>query len=196
MRANTVRAWYFAAAAVVAAVALGPAAAQPKPLTAAFTATTMGMMPAGLGLRIQVIAWSDDDARADVLAALGEENASQALGKLPTVGYVWPAGSPVGYTVKYAHVTPTAGGGERVTLVTDKTLGGYDYNKWSMAAGGNVSDRPYSVVELYLDAGGLGVGNLSLGADVAMDEATKTVGLTTGETVTNLLANVRREPTS
>lgn len=174
---------------LTAALVPGTAAAQPKQVQDGFTATTAGMTPAGLGLKVQIIRWSDEAARADVLATLDD---SAALARLPTAGYIWPTGSPVGYTVKYAHKTPAAGGGERITLITDRVLGSYDFKKWSPMTSAPASSAKYSVVELYLDGNGRGVGNLSLGAEVVIDTAGGTVTLATGGT--NLLANVERQP--
>jgi hypothetical protein len=114
-----------------------------------------------------------------------------ALGTLPTVGYLWPAGSPVGYTVKYAHRTKTADGRDRLTFVTDKTVGSYDFKKWSVA-GTTVKSLPYSVVELYVDTAGNGTGNLSLAAEVAIDSATNTITLATGDS--HVLTGVKRQP--
>jgi hypothetical protein len=170
------------------AAALAPAGAAVRSVVDAFTATTTGMTPADLVLRIQVLEWSDDSARADVVAALED---APALAKLPTVGYVWPAGSPVGYTVKYAHRTQTADGRDRLTFVTDKAVGSYDFKKWS-AAGATAKSLPYSVVELYVDTAGNGTGNLSLAAEVAIDSAANTVTLATGGS--NVLTGVKREP--
>lgn len=191
-RCGTWPAGLLALAALLFGTVTGPAAAQPKRPVETFTATTTGMTPSGLGLRIQIIGWSDDAGRADVVAALDD---APALGRLPTVGYVWPAGSPVGYTVKYAHRTPADGGGERITLVTDKLLGSYDFKKWSVAgAPAPTAARPYSVVELYVDGNGQGRGNLSLVADVTVDTAQGTVSLATGAGVESLLADVKRQP--
>jgi len=165
-----------------------PAVAAVRPVEDTFTATTTGMMPADLALRIQVLAWSDDNARADVVAALED---AAALSKLPTVGYVWPAGSPVGYTVKYAHRTKTADGHDRLTFVTDKAIGSYDYKKWSVPSS-TAKALPYSVVELYVDGAGNGVGNLSLAAEAVIDAATNTITLATGSD--NVLKDVKRQP--
>jgi hypothetical protein len=178
-----------AGAALMAATS-GPAAAEVRRVQDTFTAMTRGMTPEGLNLRIQVLEWSDDDARGDVLAALED---GPALGKLPTVGYVWPAGSPVGYTVKYAHRSMTDDGLERITFVTDKPVGSYDFKKWSVATPAPPPARSYSVIELYVDgAAGTGVGNLSLAADVIVDEATSTLTLVRGGS--EVLADVQRQP--
>ena len=167
---------------------LAPAGAAVRTVLETFTATTTGMTPADLALRIQVLEWSDDSARADVVAALED---AAALGKLPTVGYLWPDGSPVGYTLKYAHRTKTADGRDRLTFVTDRTVGSYDYEKWRVA-GTTAKPLPYSVVELYVDAAGNGTGTLSLAAEVAIDSATSTITLATGGG--HVLASVARQP--
>jgi hypothetical protein len=177
-----------AAALTLCAAAPAPAGAAVRAVVDAFTATTTSMTPADLVLRIQVLEWSDDSARADVVATLED---APALGKLATVGYLWPAGSPVGYTVKYAHRTKTADGRDRLTFVTDRAIGSYDYKKWSVA-GTTAKPLPYSVVELYVDAAGNGTGNLSLAAEVTIDAATNTITLTTGGS--HVLTSVVRQP--
>jgi hypothetical protein len=197
MSANPSRlAWGLMAAGVMAAIALvmasSASAAGPRSVADAFTATTANMTPAGLNLRMQILEWQEADARAEVVATLAAgADAATPLAKLPTVGYVWPNGSPVGYSVKYAHRTSSGDGGERITLVTDRRLGSYDFKGWSVAAPA-ANDVPYSVVELVLDGSGNGSGTLSLVADVALDEAAGTVMLQDG--APSLLANVKREP--
>ena len=170
--------------------ALQPTAAQVRRVQDTFTATTAGMTPAGVALRLQVLAWSDDTARADVVAAIEAADLA-ALTKLPTVGYIWPTGSPVGYSVKYAHKT-AATGGERITLVTDKPLGGYDYRKWSVADATAKPEAGYSVIELTVDVAGNGTGTTSLAADVILDSAAGTISLAAGGPT--LLTSVRRAP--
>lgn len=168
-----------------------PIDAQLRRVEDTFTAETAGISPAGVALRLQVLAWSDDSARADVVSALeGPDLAT--LAKLPTVGYIWPTDSPVGYSVKYAYRTDAAGGGERITLVTDKPLGSYDYRKWSVSGAAAKTEPGYSVIELTLDAAGNGTGTSSLVADVVVDPATSTVSLASGGAA--VLTQVRRQP--
>jgi hypothetical protein len=150
-------------------------------------------MPRDLTLRIAVRQWSDDAARAAVLAALeGADDAAKALAALPTLGYVWSSGSPVGYSVKYAERT-AEGSGQRVTLVTDKRLGFYDGKPWA-ADGGGAEQRGYSVIELDLDAEGKGTGTLSLAADVKLDADAARVMLMHDAAVAPVLKNVALEP--
>lgn len=178
----------------MAALLLGATAgAGPRLVADTFTATTTNMTPAGVNLRIQVIEWQEADARAEAVAALAAgADASPALAKLPTVGYIWPKGTPVGYSVKYAHREPQPDGGERITLVTDKRLGGYDFKGWSTPSPGAGSDAPYSVVELEFRSSGSGTGTLSLASEVVLDEQAGTVRLNPG--APTLLTNVTREP--
>jgi hypothetical protein len=168
-------------------------AAGPRLVADTFTATTANMTPAGLGLRIQVIEWQEADARAETVATLAAgADAPTPLAKLPTVGYVWPNGSPVGYSLKYAYRTSQPNGGERVTFVTDKRLGSYDFKGWSVASPAVANDAPFSVIELDLNGSGSGTGTLSLAGEVVLDEEAGTVALKPG--APTLLTNVKREP--
>jgi hypothetical protein len=168
-------------------------AAGPRLVADAFTATTANMTPAGVTLRMQVIQWQEADARIEAVATLAAgTDAATPLAKLPTVGYVWPNASPVGYSVKFAHRAPQQSGGERIVLVTDKRLGSYDFKGWSVANPTAQSNAPYSVIELDLNGAGTGTGTLSLAGEIMLDEATGTVTLKASGP--ELLTNVKREP--
>ena len=183
------------AALAVSLVSVAPAARPtgPRTVAEAFTATTANMTPAGVNLRIQVIEWQEADARSEAVATLAAgADAATPLAKLPTVGYVWPSSSPVGYSLKYSHRVAAADGGEHITLVTDKPLGGYDYKGWS-APNRTGKQAPYSVIELDLQGSGTGTGDLSLGAEVTLDEAAGTITLTAAPDAAQLLTNVKRE---
>jgi hypothetical protein len=106
---------------------------------------------------------------------------------------VWPSGSPVGYSVKYAHREPQPNGNERITLVTDRRLGSYDFKGWSVASPAANSAAPYSVIELELNGTGSGTGTLSFVGDVLLDEEAGTVRLNAGAGAPSLLTNVKRE---
>jgi len=178
-------------AAALLVIAWDASAAGPLLVADTFTATTANMTPAGVNLRMQIIQWQDAAARTEVVATLAADPDASTLAKLPTVGYVWPNGSPVGYSVKYANHAPEPNGNERVTLVTDKRLGSYDFKGWSApTAGGNAT--PYSVIELEVNSSGTGTGTLSLAAEVLLDETTGNVALKPG--APSLLTNVKREP--
>lgn len=179
-------------------IALGAARAtlaQSRHVPDTFTATTTAMTPAGLKLKIQVQEWSDDRARAAVIAALKDAaHAAKALAALPTVGYVWPSGSSVGYAVKYAYRDATADNGERITVVTNEPLDSYSSQPWKVSNTSAKNRYDYSVIELRLDGHGHGAGTTSLAADVKFDAQTDTVSLEHAATTTNVLTDVRREP--
>lgn len=158
-----------------------------------YSATTTNMDPDGLSLRFDVLAWSDDSARSAVLTALAAEDVPDALDDLPTVGYVWPDGGPVGYAIKYALATATDTG-ERLTFVTSRRLGSYDFGGWTVTgfSPDEGDELEYSVIELDLDESGEATGTASLAAPVSMDADAGSIALErTGETVA-LFSEVRR----
>jgi hypothetical protein len=157
-----------------------------------FKATTTAMTPRDATVRFDVREWSDDDARATVLSALtGEADAQKELASLPTIGYVWVSNGGVGYALKYAHRSKSAEG-ERITFVTDKRLGTYDFKPWVAEAPAAAPELRYSVIELYLDANGHGAGTMSLVAGVDLDAANGVVSLKPG--APRVLANAAAEP--
>jgi hypothetical protein len=166
------------------------AAAAPK-VPDRFTAKTTGMTPNGLTLKIDVLRWSDDAGRAAVVAALAKSDPVVELSKLPTLGYVWAEGMPIGTSVKYAYRTDTPKG-ERVTLVTDHRLGWTSFKPWTVQPPLQAKDFSYGVVELYLDRDGKGTGTFSLAADVTIDEGGARVSL--AESAPQLLADAKAEP--
>src|SRR5262245_21042481 len=59
------------------------------------------------------------------------ETLNTAIGKAPTVGYIWTS-ETVGYSIKYAHRIASPDGSERIVLATDRRLGGVT-NAWKPA---------------------------------------------------------------
>lgn len=156
-----------------------------------FSATTTNMSPDGLALRFDVLAWSDESARESVIEALAAEDVQDALDDLPTVGYVWPDGSPVGYAIKYAHST-SGDTGETLTFVTSRTLGSYDFGGWTVMGDAPEQALAYSVIELDLGESGATTGTASLAVPVSADADGATISLErTGETVA-LFRDVQR----
>ena len=194
-----------AAAAVglvlLAGVAAGAQESAETSVPETFTATTANMDPEGTDLRINVLRWSGDDDRGAVLDVLTDpENAASedgeldALMELPTVGYVWPDGSALGYSIKYAHRTAAADGGERITLVTGRRVGRFAREPWAPAGTPDDALRPFTVIELRLDAGGDGAGTMSPAADIAFDAENRTVALADYDAAPTLLAEAKRQP--
>lgn len=167
-------------AAVLVAVALAApqlTGAQSRPIPDTFIGTTANMVPAGVGLKIDVLEWSGQAARAAVAAALEAENVADALKELPSAGYVWIDDSPVGYPLKYAYRTTDDAGRERVTFVTTPVLGAYGLDAWTPAGASAAQAYDYSVIELRIGKDSDGVGTLSLAAEVSADGDAQIVSL-------------------
>ena len=153
-----------------------------------YVATTTNLEPSGLDLRFDLLKWSDLSARNAVVEALQSENVESALDNLPTVGYVWPDGSPVGYAIKYAY-RRDADDAERLTFVTSRKLGSYDFGGWTVTAPAAGADLEYSVIQL--ESGGENSGTASLVTNVAFDEADAIVQLDITTQTPTLFTDVR-----
>jgi hypothetical protein len=103
-------------------------------------------------------------------------NLAAAIGKAPTVGYVWTNNEVVGYSIKYAQRIPFSDGGERILLATDRKLGGYT-NSWKAAGSATPTDYDFTVFEIRLDPKGAGEGKTSLTAKVVVDSEAKALVL-------------------
>ena len=189
-----------ALAALVAIASFGlPASGAAAALT--LRATVNGVKTAG-GLTITLERWSTDAERAPVVAALASPppapspaagpaggragragraggrgapppspavRLSAAIKAAPTLGYIWGDGV-TGYSIKYAwHAA------DRVVLITDRRLGAHA-PEWALPAG-PAPDAEYTLIEMHLDAKGVGEGKTSLGANVALDGAANTLAL-------------------
>ena len=187
--------------ALVAIASFGlPASGAAAALT--LRATVHGVKTAG-GLTITLERWSTDAERAPVVAALASPppapspaagpaggragragraggrgapppaspavRLSAAIKAAPTLGYIWGDGV-TGYSIKYAwHAA------DRVVLITDRRLGAHA-PEWALPQG-PAPDAEYTLIEMHLDAKGVGEAKTSLGANVAIDTAANTLAL-------------------
>jgi hypothetical protein len=188
---------------LASSVAAVSSVAQPPAPPETFTGTTANMSAPGVELRINVLRWSEEADREEVLAVIepalegasadegNGESISEALQELPTVGFIWTGGS-LGYALKYTHRTEQPDGGEHLVLVTDRPLGLWDRSgPWR---DGDTEPRGFTVVDLRLDAEGNGEGRMSLAAPLVVDAEQQTVGLGGDQPVPVHLENAQREP--
>jgi hypothetical protein len=166
-----------------------------------YAGTTANMTTgAGSKIVIQVFRWSSENDRERVLSSLsadaekGPDELVKAVAGLPTVGRIWGAGA-AGYSLKYAHRVAQADGGERVVVMTDRSLGSLEQPAWKVT-GPTEPAKPYTVVELRLNSKGRGDGKMSLTTPVTVDEQTKTIGLANYDKASTLLTDVQRQPKS
>lgn len=183
-----------AVAALVGAIALAALAeAEDRPVPDTYLAVTQHMTPADVELKADVLRWSSEDERKAVIAALqDEEDPAKALSALPTVGVVWRSGSAVGHSIKYAQRDETEDG-QRITLVTDKTIGATSFVPWKADNPATDATLDYSVVEMTVGDSNQGQGTMSLSAGVKIDADAATVSLDPGGGDL-LLKNVRHAP--
>ena len=113
-----------------------------------------------------------------------------ALGKAPTVGYLW-TNEVVGYSIKYAYRMPLPNGGERIILATDRRLGGGTVG-WKYMATGTPTDYEFTLVEIHMDSKGMGEGKVSLASKVIFDNEAKTLALDNYTATPAILQNVKR----
>ena len=180
-----------------------------------FRGTTVNMNPAGETLRIDVLRWSSEAEREDVLPLImnqSPEDTSQLgigpdgtegwpigeprspLVDKPSLGYVWPNGSSAGYPLKYTHRLATPDGGQRITVVTGRPLGSEDRELWTATGGPGAGTVAFTVIELQLNSDGEGEGKMSLVAEFAVDQETKTVTLASYDAAPVLLVDVKQDP--
>lgn len=114
---------------------------------------------------------------------------TQAIEKAPTVGYIW-TNDVTGYSIKYAWHAPAAGG-ERIVLVTDRRLGKYSI-EWKPAGNAPATDYDFTVIEMHVDARGIGEAKTSLTAKVVVDADAKTLAIDNYAAAPVLMQNIRR----
>jgi hypothetical protein len=115
-----------------------------------------------------------------------------AIGKGPTLGYIWTT-DVTGYSIKYAYHASLPDGGERIVLATDRRLGAYTTG-WKPVTAAPVTDYDFTVIEIRLDAKGLGEGKTSLTTKVIVDDnvpGSKTVALDNYAATPAILQNVK-----
>jgi hypothetical protein len=91
------------------------------------------------------------------------------------VGYIW-TNDVTGYSIKYAYRAALPDGGQRIILATDRRLGAYSL-AWRPAGAVPATDYEFTLVEMRLDAKGLGEGKTSLTTKVIVDNDAKTLAL-------------------
>jgi hypothetical protein len=117
-------------------------------------------------------------------------NLTAAIGKAPTVGYIW-TNEVVGYSIKYAYHLPVSDGGDRILLVTDRRLGGYT-NGWKPAGNATPTDYDFTLLEIRLDPKGAGEGKTSLTTKVVEDNDLKALVLENYTGTPSMLAGVKK----
>jgi hypothetical protein len=129
--------------------------------------------------------------RGDAVAALTPVEAfTAAIGRAPTLGYIW-TNDITGYAIKYAYHARLSNGGERIILATDRRLGAYS-PAWKPVAAAPVTDYQFTLIEIRLDSRGAGEGTTSLTTKVIVDDQARTVALDNYAATPAIFQNVKR----
>lgn len=179
---------------MAAASALTVAQTQTKGPIERITATTVNVTGAGDPLKIDLLRWSTDAEREQLLSSLvkSDKDLATALEKAPTLGYVWTSES-AGYSIRYAHHLTTPDGSERIIIATDRALGSWDPRIWKAPSSTGKTDYPFTVIELRFNRQGIGEGKASVLTKVVADNAAKTIALDNYTAAPIVLKTVKRE---
>jgi hypothetical protein len=159
-----------------------------------FTAVAVNMGTPGRTWadRVEIVVdrWSTTAERDRLLTTLfekGPDKLLDALTDLPRVGYFRTPNS-IGYDLHYAQRTSLPDGGERIVLATDRYI-----TFWEAANRPRSIDFPFTVIELHINADGMGEGKMSLATKITGDKENKLIVLENYATQPVLLNDVRRE---
>jgi len=113
-----------------------------------------------------------------------------ALGRAPTLGYIWTS-DITGYAIKYAWHATLPDGTDRIVLASDRRLGAYT-NAWKPAAQAPETDYAFTLIELRTGPKGALEGRTSLTSKIAIDNDAKTVALESWGAAPAILQIARR----
>ena len=96
-----------------------------------------------------------------------------ALGRAPTIGYIW-TNDITGYSIKYAWHSPQPDGTDRIVVASDRRLGAYT-DAWKTSVPD--TDYTFTLIELRAGPKGLLEGKTSLTNKIAVNAEAKTLTL-------------------
>ncbi|PYS46668.1 MAG: hypothetical protein DMG13_29475 [Acidobacteria bacterium] len=157
------------------------------------TATSVNVTGAPDPVKIDLLRWSTDAEREQLLSAFAksEKELAAALEKAPTLGYVWTSES-AGYSLRYAYRVQTPAG-ERLIFATDRRLGSWNPQLWKPVGNAAPSEYPFTLIELRFNRRGEGEGKTSLTAKIAADAQVKTLALDNYTAAPVVMKGAKRE---
>jgi hypothetical protein len=123
------------------------------------TAIVNNNLGSGAGRVImRVERWSTEKERGMLTQTLMQKGAAELLDVLQDQKSVGTIRTPdsLGYDLRYAHQEPTAEGGRRVVLATDRPI-----SFWEARNQPRTMDYPFTVIQMELDREGHGKGTMS-----------------------------------
>jgi len=130
--------------------------------------STVGQAGAGM-VDITISQWTseaDRDRLMTLFREKGEKSLLSALQDQKPVGTISTPGS-IAYDLRYARQLPTAEGGRRIILATDRPMG-----FWEATNQPHSVDYPFTLIELRVDKNGNGEGKLSVATKLTLENNT------------------------
>jgi hypothetical protein len=150
----------------------------PVPLRLSAFAVNMSTVATGANARleIRITRWSTAAQRERLLGIAiekGQDALLRELQKMPDHGRIsipgWvgpdPHNARLGWTLRYASVTPGEDGGHRIGIATDRYIG-----MWEARNRPRTIDYPFSLIEIRLDPSGRGVGKMAVATKIEFDK--------------------------
>ena len=180
--------------ALVCAGATLTVAAEPADAPVRFNASAVNMNRGAAGtVEIVVNRYSSNGERDRLMSTMlksGPEKLLDVLKDMPRVGYFRTPGQ-LGIDIHFARRRPTAEGGARVVLVTDRRIG-----FWEAANQPRSIDYPFTVIELQLNREGEGEGKISVATKIVADAENNIITLENFDTQPVMLTSVKTERAS
>ncbi len=132
-----------------------------------------GVPATGATLEIVIERWSTDVEREKLRGLLIEKGSDALLRALqgikPRAGYIRGSTS-LGWDVQYAREQPSADGGRRVILATDRPM-----SYWELSNRPRSVEYEFTLAEIRLSKDGKGEGKLAPAAKISWDADTRTI---------------------
>jgi hypothetical protein len=168
-----------------------------------FTAFAVNMSNVATGatqlIEIDVNSWSLESERAALVKIATAKEGNQdallaALQKQPKRGRMWapqwqgpdPFNARLGWDIRYSYQEPTAEGGRKVVLATDRFI-----PFWEARNRPRTIDYPFTLIQIEVDRDGRGEGKMSVATKITFDENKKVLELENYTTEPVRLNNVK-----
>ncbi len=179
-------------AALLFAVATA-AAQQDSSLPQRFTAAAVNIggprSQAGASqVEIAINRWSTPEQTERLISTLKEKGSDALLGVLQDMEPVGTINTPgeLGYQLRYATQVPTADGGRRIFLATDRPIGAWEARTQPLSF-----EYPFTYIELRMNGEGDGEGKLALATKIDISASGRVIELVNYASQPVQLNNVR-----
>ena len=127
-------------------------------------------------LEIDVTSWSLESERERLVSIAvdkGQDELLKALQKQPVRGRIRapqrrgpdPTNARLGWDLRYTHQEPTAEGGRRIVIATDRHIG-----FWEARNRPRTFDYPFTLIQIEVDREGKGEGRMSVATKIRFDK--------------------------